>query len=1004
MRTLLEARVPCSLYRLQLNGPFGFAEAARTVAYLHDLGITDIYSSPCFRAKRGSPHCYDIVDHASLHPELGTEEEYQALTGALAERDMGQLLDIVPNHMGIEGGENPWWTDVLENGPSSPYADFFDIDWTPVKRELHNKVLLPLLGNQYGAVLENGELQLVFEEGAFFIAYHGHRFPVRPQSGGRVLRHCLGELERTPPPDDSGLTELQSIITALSHLPPYTERSPERTVERQREKEVIKGRLRTLCRKSTAVAAHIGENLRLFNGTPGVPGSFDMLDTLLSEQVYRLSYWRVAAEEINYRRFFDINDLAAVRMEDPRVFEAAHRLTLRLVREGKVTGLRIDHPDGLYHPLEYFERLQRACFLASGKGRLERMHSVPPGDEQERERELERMYETALAEDPKLKPFYIVGEKILMRGERMPDDWPLFSTTGYVFMNSVSGLFVDPDGGRELERIYERFVGRKMSFIDIAYEKKKLVMKTAMASEINTLGHYLNTLSERNRHTRDFTLNSLIAALIEIIALFPVYRTYISSAGVNDRDRRYIESAVAKAKRKNPALSEPVFDFLRDVLLLRCPPGADDEGRREWLDFVMRFQQVTGPVTAKGVEDTAFYVYNRLVSLNEVGGSPDRFGTSLETFHGQNMERAKYWPGALITTGTHDSKRGEDVRMRINVLSEIPGEWKAALIRWRKMNNKKRVMVDGRAVPDRNDEYLLYQTLLGAWPAEPMDDEVLSSFRRRIREYMRKAVREAKTNTSWINPDALYEDALFYFIDSLLAPGADNRFLRDFRAFQQQVSIWAAYGSLSQTLLKLTSPGVPDIYQGAELWDYRLVDPDNRRPVDYGRRRELLADLLRREAEQGQPSLVRALLAGRDDGRSKLYLIAKTLRYRRANRALFEKGDYLPLEVIGGRSGAICAFARTLGHRKIVVAAPRLFTRFAPDPAELPLGAPVWGDTRIAVPFAEKGTRFRNIFTGETVVAPEDRAAAALPAARLFASFLPALLEQTDGTAPPSTE
>ena len=634
--------------------------------------------------------------------------------------------------------------DVLENGLSSPYAMYFDIDWTPVKKELRSKVLLPILGDQYGNILEGQELKVVLEEGEFFVHYSEHRFPLEPRTYVLILEHRLQELQAGLPEGHADIAELLSIITALKHLPFPTETDTAKVEERYREKEVIKRRLSTLFSGSPEVRAHLEENQRLFNGTKGDPKSFDLLDGLLNQQIYRLSHWRVATEEINYRRFFDINGLGAIRMEHHDVFQATHQLIFRLIRDKSVTGLRVDHPDGLYNPAEYFHRLQRGCFtqqmIAPG-GAGDPTHLTP-----QTELTLAERYDEAFLADPAYKPFYIVGEKILAKSERMPEDWPIFSTTGYVFLNSVNGIFIDGNNAKAFDDVYEKFIRAKVNFLDIIYEKKQLVMAVGMSSEVNTLGHYLNDLSEKSRHTRDFTLNSLRRVIVEVIAALSVYRTYTNTWQASDRDVQYIEHAVSRAKRKNPAMSGSIFDFLKDVLMLRFPKDFKDEDKSAWLDFVLRFQQITGPVMAKGVEDTAFYVYNRLVSLNEVGGVPDRFGTSLETFHGQTIERVKNWPHALITTGTHDTKRSEDVRARINVLSEMPREWADRARSWARMNKKKKTVIDGVETPDRNEEYLLYQTLVGAWPIEPMEGNVSADFIQRIKDYMLKASREAKVN------------------------------------------------------------------------------------------------------------------------------------------------------------------------------------------------------------------------------------------------------------------
>jgi (1->4)-alpha-D-glucan 1-alpha-D-glucosylmutase len=966
-------RIPVATYRLQFNKDFGFASARAVLPYLHDLGITDIYSSPYFNAVEGSLHGYDIIDHNSLNPEVGTEREYDEFIREMHARGMGQILDIVPNHMCVESNDNAWWLDVLENGPSSNYAPFFDIDWNPVKRELKDKVLIPILGDQYGAVLENGELKLVFQDGAFLLHYYEHIFPLIPKTYIHILSHRLEELEQLLGSENPCYLELLSIMTALEHLPLYTETDPERIVERYREKEITKRRLCALYHESPEIRRLIEENVQIFNGVQGEPGSFDRLDELLGRQVYRLSHWRVATEEINYRRFFDINSLAAIRMEDPLVFSEAHRLIFELVRSGKVTGLRVDHVDGLYDPSDYLSRLQFCCFLNMGLTCPECLPVELPRDDSgneagdDFESRVLQSYRKLLEFDPGFKAFHVVGEKICMKGEKLPEEWPIFSTTGYGFLNTLNGLFVNTGNSKSFDAIYSRFTKSREKFAGIVYEKKKLVMQVSMSSEVNTLGHYLNTISEMNRHTRDFTLNSLIKALVEVIAFFPVYRTYTNSYEVSERDCQFIDHAVSRARRRNPATNASIFEFIRDVLKLRFYEGMEDEGKRRWLDFAMKFQQITGPVMAKGMEDTTFYVYNRLVSLNEVGGSPDRFGVSTEAFHGQNIERWKACPLAMLATSTHDTKRSEDVRARINVLSEIPRAWRERVLRWNRFNRKNKIVVDGQPVPDRNEEYLFYQTLVGAWPVRCEGGEAYGIFRQRIRDYMLKAVREAKVNTSWINPDSTYEDALQFFIDRVLDSVSDNRFLNDFKEFHPLITTCGMFNSLSQTLLKITSPGFPDFYQGSELWDLSLVDPDNRRPVDYGLRAALLDTLKQAESTDGSLRLADDLVASRDDGRIKLYLIYKAINFRRERRKLFECGRYLPLETVGNRSDHLCVFDRSFDVESVIVVAPRFFTGLIEGAGGLPLGEEVWQDTRIIVPFDGAGNRYRNIFTGEIV-------------------------------------
>jgi (1->4)-alpha-D-glucan 1-alpha-D-glucosylmutase len=1005
MTTLPPARIPGATYRLQFNHNFTFRDAEAVIGYLHDLGITDIYASPYFKAKPGSLHGYDIVDHNQLNPEVGTEEDYKSLAAELKRRGMGQVLDIVPNHMCIESYLNSWWIDVLENGETSPYAGYFDIDWAPVKKELVNKVLLPILGDQYGRILEAQELRLFFEEGAFFVYYFDQKLPLLPMSYVFILKQRLQELVSRLTDVNPDVAELLSIITALKHLPASTETDKPTIEERIREKEVVKRRLNTLVKNCPEMRRHIEENIRLINGIKGDPKSFDLFDELMNQQIYRLSHWRVATEEINYRRFFDINGMAAIRMENPEVFAAAHALVFRFIEKGGVTGLRVDHPDGLYNPLEYFHCLQRACFvhqaLRNGNGGVD---DPPPAADQRRgqETDLAAEYDQALLANPDYKPFYIVGEKILTKSERMPADWPIFSTTGYVFLNSVSGIFVDGEQAKTFDQIYEKFIGRKISFQDIVYEKKKLVMQVAMASEVNTLGRYLNDLSEKNRHTRDFTLNSLRSVIVEVVACFPVYRTYVNSRHVNDRDTLYIESAVSRAKRRNPAISASIFDFLKDVLLLRFPEDFSDRHKSAWLDFVMRFQQFTGPVMAKGVEDTALSVYNRLVSLNEVGGMPERFGTPLETFHGQNMERIKNWPHALIATSTHDTKRSEDVRARINVLSEMPREWEKMVKKWALANRKKKFIIDGERAPDANDEYLLYQTLMGVWPAETPQGADYDRFTQRIKDYMLKEAREAKVNTSWINSNKAYEEALLAFIDVLLAAPRNNPFLDELLEFQDIVSHYGMFNSLSQTLLKIGAPGVPDFYQGTELWDFSLVDPDNRRPVDYGKRAAMLADLKERESKIGLTELCKELLMNKKDGRIMLFLVYKALNFRKADPRVFEKGEYIALDGHGLRSDNLCAFERRTEAASVIIAVPRLLSHTT-DPASPPLGKTVWEDTILIIPDSEPGSEYRNVFTGQvTASAFYGRGKIGLLLSDVFFHFPVALLEMVERQFSPS--
>ncbi len=965
-----QSRLPVSTYRLQFNRSFTFADAERLVPYLHALGISDCYASPYFRAAPGSPHGYDIVDPTQLNPEIGTEKDYQEFVEALRAHAMGQILDVVPNHMGIGKVVNSWWADVLENGPSSPCAKCFDIDWNPLKRELEDKVLLPILGDLYGKVLENQEINLFYENGSFHVRYYEHRLPLDPKPCARILTHRLEKLTEQLGAEDRRLHELQSIITALHHLPSHRDRAPELIAERRREKEIIKRRLAAVVNDSAMIKQCLEDNVRIFNGQKGDARSFDLLDDLLHAQAYRLAYWRVASEEINYRRFFDINELAAIRMEDPEVFEETHRLIFRLLKDGAVTGLRIDHVDGLNDPGAYLRRLQAWA----------RTHLPTSGEHPNRED----------------RSLFVVVEKVLGKDESLPEGWPVFGTTGYDFLNVLNRLFVNRDNERAMDTMYQRFIHRHISLEDLLYDSKKLIMWSSMASEINTLGSQLNRLSERNRWSRDFTLYSLTLAIREIIACFPVYRTYATEGAetLSDRDQTYVRRAVAKAKRKNPAQNSLVFDFVCDVLLtpLSGERAEDREGR---LRFILKFQQVTSPVTAKGIEDTAFYIYNRLVSLNEVGGEPNQFGIPLATFHKLLRERQAQWPHSLSATSTHDTKRSEDVRARIHALSELPKAWKAQVSHWSRLNHKHKTNIDGRLAPDPNEEYLLYQTLTGVWPPGTMDDRGYGLFHDRIQQYMAKALRESKVNTSWINSNEAYEEAVRRFIEQILDRSTANPFLDAFLPFQRKVAEYGFYNSLSQVLIKAVAPGVPDFYQGTELWDLSLVDPDNRRPVDFEARTRLLAELQQRcAAGANRVELVKELLDAREDGRIKLYVTMTVLHYRKASAELFQEGEYVPLAARGSKKDHVCAFARLHGDHAVVAVTPRLVAGLLSDKIEPPVGRAVWGDTMVTAPSWRPGSRYRNVLTDETLVSSTVEEKQALSLAEVCGRFPVALLER----------
>ncbi|MGD9849914.1 MAG: malto-oligosyltrehalose synthase [Nitrospirales bacterium] len=959
-------RIPLATYRLQFNHEFTFADATRIIPYLHDLGITDIYSSPYLKAIPGSTHGYDIIDPTCLNPDLGTEKDYQNMIQTLRSHGMGQILDVVPNHMGIDASANPWWQDVLENGPSSHYANYFDIDWTPVKDELENKVLLPILGDQYGIVLENQEILLQYEEGRLFLRYYDHLFPLDPCTWIQVLGFRQEALVQQFHDTDPHLQEYLSILTALSHLPGRTETDADRIAERYREKEVIRRRLVLVLTENTQLQSFLLENIRLINGTKGDARSFDTLDTLVSNQAYRLAYWRVAAEEINYRRFFDINQLAAIRMEQPGVFQEANQKIFELLSSEAVTGLRIDHVDGLSDPKGYLTDWQK----------WGREHLTGSSHESE-------------------KTLYVVVEKILGPGEHLNTDWPIHGTTGYDFLTWANQIFVDTRHERPFNQLYVGFTKFTVPFEDLIYQCKKLIMSSSMSGEINALGHQLNVLSERNRRSRDFTLNSLIHAIREIIACFPVYRTYISPAADDpplDRDRVYIRLAVARAKQRNPALSDLVFDFIRD-LLLKSP---QDLAALDWESlrpFVLKFQQTTSPVTAKGVEDTAFYIYNRLTSLNEVGGEPQHFGISLDKFHQLMQDRANQWPHSLSATSTHDTKRSEDVRARLNVLSEIPKEWRQRLRLWSRLNKKAKRTLEEKAVPTANEEYLIYQTLLGIWPFTSHQEDTRSTSLERMKTYILKALKEAKENSSWLNPDEIYESAVLSFLDQILDMSPNNKFLQDFLAFHDRIAPYGIYNSLGQVLLKITAPGIPDFYQGTEFWDFTLVDPDNRHPIDYATHQQRFYGLQTRLAEEDRVTLLHDLLQSPEDGALKLVLTTETLKFRNAHPALFQQGTYQPLQVSGEQAPHICCYMRSYQNQHCLILFPRFLTGLKFEPGHLPIGEAVWGQTWLSMPSDLGIETWRNVFTQQPLTLQKQSNMIGLPISMIFQHFPFALVE-----------
>lgn len=911
-------RVPVSTYRLQLHQHLGFRGALEVVEYLHRLGISDCYMPSILMAAPGSQHGYDIVDHGQIDPALGSEQELLELSDALRARDMGLVLDVVPNHMCIASPLNGWWADVLEHGPSSPFAHYFDIDWDPPAAALKTRVLLPILGDQYGAVLERGEIQIRYEQDAFAAAYGEIRLPIAPRTWPHVLGPMLEEVRAARGDADPYVHELESILTSLEHLPLRTETHRAKVRERRREKEIVKRRLAALRDACPEVASALAAAVAALNEQ--TPQGLERLEALLADQGYRPCHWRVAADEINYRRFFDINELAAIRVEEPAVLRAVHAIPLRLVKQGVVTGLRVDHIDGLLAPGRYLDELRRALDAAGAA-----------------------------------RPAYVVVEKILAPGEALPA-WQVQGTTGYEVAALLTGVLVEPAGVDAIEETYVAFTGQHDAFADVVYESKQLVLESAMSAELTVLARKLDDISEQHRSTRDFTRNSLQAALAELVACFPVYRTYIEpGAGrVAEPDRRHIELAIAEAKRRNPATSASIYDFLGDVLLLHHPPGIDAAQLEARRDFVLRFQQLTSPVMAKGLEDTAFYRHYPLAALNEVGGRAGAI--SIDGFHAACARRAREMPLGMSATSTHDTKRGEDVRARLCALSEIPALWRRALLRLAELAAPCRPAPD---LPGWNALYLLLETLVGAWP--PGMDAPDADFVARIQQYMNKALKEAKIHTSWINPNDAYDRRIAEFIAAVLAPDTGAPFLAELARLRGEVERPGWFNSLTQVVLKIGVPGVPDFYQGSELWNFSLVDPDNRRPVDFALRARLLDEILR-EGEAAPDAYVDGLRARLPDPRLKLWVTAHALRARRRHRAVFERGGHAPLAAAGAHRDRVIAFTRAHEGAAVHVICGRHFTAVAP-PAQDPIGA-AWGDTTVALASAGGAGGLRDVLTG----------------------------------------
>ena len=858
-------RLPTATYRLQLHAGFTFDDAARIAVYLRDLGVSHLYCSPYLQAANGSTHGYDVVDHQKVNEELGGEAAHERFSQRLKELGLGQVLDIVPNHMAI-GPENRCWWDVLENGQSSRYATWFDIDWQSAEVKLQNKVLIPVLGDQYGRVLSAGQIQIEQQGHRFQVRYEDHLFPLAPRSLASVLQRSA----------ESAHNETLGFLSdSLARLPAPDDTDPALVLERHRDKNVIYALLQRLCAEEPGVCETLAATVKAINS------NIEELDDILNRQNYRLAYWRTADQELGYRRFFDVNSLIGLRMERLQVFNATHRRVLEWLQTGVLDGVRVDHPDGLRDPRQYFERLR------------------------------ERAPEA-----------WIIGEKILEPGEFLRENWPIQGTSGYDFMGICNMLLVSGDGLRQMSSIYSEFTGKTESFDALAHEKKILVQQEAMGSDVNRLASLFVDICEKHRDRRDYTRAEIRRALREVAACFSIYRTYVVAERneISDEDRQEIERAVATAKGYRTDIDAGLFDFIADVLTLR------ERGTLE-SEFLLRFQQFTSPVMAKGVEDTALYCNNRMVGLNEVGGAPASDGIAIDDFHQYCARMQATHPETMTSLSTHDTKRCDDVRARLQALTENPSRWRSALYRWSRMNAGARV----QGFPDRNTEYFLYQTIVGAWPIQ--ED--------RLAAYMEKAAREAKEQTSWTQNNKTFEDALRSFIHTIL----DSRpFVSEVEALVARLQPSGQINSLTQSLLRYTAPGVPDTYQGSELWDFRLVDPDNRTPVDYELRQSMLDELKQGLAPE-------AILQRASTGLPKLWVAYQALRLRRDHPEWFRAGaEYRPLTARGSKTAHFIAYLRA---ESVAVLAPRWPVKLSGS----------WSNTTIELPSGS----WRNLLTGDTV-------------------------------------
>ncbi len=943
-----DARIPISTYRLQLNKNFPFKSAESLVDYFSDLGISDIYLSPILRAHSGSLHGYDGVDTSQISPELGGRQGFESLFLTVKKKKIGLLLDIVPNHVATSD-ENAKWNSVLEYGRFSPYASFFDIDWSS-RRNPKNKVFLPILADSWEKSVQSEKVRIYFDQKnsrIFLKIYENRRLPLCPGSYAAILKLCAEELSR----DERQiklLKKLDTLTRSFSALPSSVE-SHFDNPSLYKTGEKLKRRFQNLCALTPKIPCCIHKVLRDLDRS--IVARKRILGLILNEQFYVIGQIIRDSAKINYRRFFEVSDLIGVRVEDPKIFAETHKLILELLDQKKISGLRVDHPDGLLDPTAYFRRLQ-----ASFGSKI-----INP-------------------------PLFVLAEKILMEQEHLNQRWKVYGTTGYDFARDSTQLFVYPSG-LEFDAIYQKFIRKRTNFDTAVHLGKRKVLRKLMQAELIRVSDLLYSISRKTNQYRNLNSEAITRALEEVVSRFPVYRTYVTekTAKLSNDEAKFVLQALDRAKH----VDTKSLRLLRQLLFLEKVEGVPF---REARNFVMKFQQLTGPIMAKGVEDTAFYTFNRLISLNEVGGNPERFGISIEEFHLRNQLRAKTWPYTMLCSSTHDTKRSEDVRARINFLSEIPEEWHKALVRWNKLNKEKKTFSNGKFAPGRNDEYFLYQTLLGAWPLTPSNG-TYDEFIERIVAYERKASKEAKENTSWQEPNEKYDLALERFVRKILEKSSSNKFLKDFGEFQSEVSFFGMLNSLSSLLLKLTSPGFPDIYQGNEIWDFSLVDPDNRRKVDFLRIKRMQSSLSAMLKKMDCDMLSARLLRNWKDGFVKMYVLNLTLRFRSSHPNLFFDGEYLPLKTVGEKQDHLCAFLRQNHHEKCLVIVPRFFSKLTGEPRS-PLGKETWGNTRILLPDKSRVVCY-NLFTRESLSSHEEKNVNYLHASEVFDKFPIALLTTT---------